>query len=362
MIKTELLTLEREKEYENFLLTDDRVLFTSSLKFRELIRRITGASDNYLIAVEDDRIIGSLPAFLKTNEKYGNVLNSLPWYGSNPGISVDPDYPDRQQLKIALLNAFQELAQEKKAVTSTIITRPFELDLELYQNYSKYDFLDSRIGMITPLPKFSNDIEVDLMAMIHLKTRNLLRKAQKSGMRFYHDNSPEAIRFLIDTHEKNMEAVGAPPKDETLFNEITQIFSHDQDYRIYIAEFEGIKIAALLLMYFSKTVDYLTPAIVAEYRSYQPLNLLIFNAMKDAAERGFCYWNWGGTTLPSQEGVYHFKKRWGSQECQYYYYVHSYRDISEILSLSEETLLSEYPFFYVLPFSQLQCNREKGKN
>ncbi len=359
MIKTELLTLEREKEYENFLLTDDRVLFNSSLKFRELMRRITGGSDYYLIAIEDGRIIGTLPAFLKTNEKYGNVLNSLPWYGSNPGITVDPDYPDRQQLKIALLNAFQELAQEKKAVTSTIITRPFELDLELYQNYSKYNFLDSRIGLITPLPKFSNDIEVDLMTMIHLKTRNLVRKAQKSGMKFYHDHSQETMRFLVDTHKKNMQDVGAPPKDETLFDEITKIYSYDQDYRVYVAELEGRKIAALLLMYFSRTVDYVTPAIVAEYRSHQPLNLLIFNAMKDAAEKGFFYWNWGGTILPSQEGVYHFKKRWGSQECQYYYYVRSYRDISDILSLSEETLLSEYPYFYVLPFSQLQCNREK---
>jgi hypothetical protein len=325
-----------------------------------LLERITGAEPYYLIALEDDKIIGALPSFLKINEKYGNVLNSLPWYGSNPGITVDPDYPDRQQLKITLLNAFNELAQEKKVVTSTIITRPFELDLELFKNYSKYNYIDSRIGMITPLPKFSNNIDADLMTMIHSKTRNLVRKGQKSGARFYHNNSKSTISFLVDTHSKNMKEVGAPPKDETLFNEVTKIFSYDKDYRIYIVELEGIKIAALLLKYFSKTVDYFTPAIVAEYRCYQPLNLLIFNAMKDAAERGFYYWNWGGTTLPSQEGVYHFKKRWGSEECVYNYFTRSYGDISELLDQKEETILKEYPYFYVLPFSELN-NKEKSK-
>ncbi|MGD0780431.1 MAG: GNAT family N-acetyltransferase [Dehalococcoidales bacterium] len=354
MLQIKLLKPEREDEYTRLILSDERSLFNSSLKFRELLRRVTGASDYYLIALEGGKIVGALPAFLKLNAKYGNVLNSLPWYGSNPGIVVDSSNPDRQQVKINLLNAFHELAQEKQAVTSTIITRPFEVDQELYQKYTKYNYLDSRIGMMTPLPEFGENIDADLMSIIHSKTRNLVRKAQKSGMKFYHDNSQEALRFLADTHYKNMVEVGAPPKESELFETLAAILNYDKDYRIYIAELDGVKTAALLLTYFNKTVGYFTPAIVEEYRSYQPLNLLIFNAMKDAAEKGFRYWNWGGTTLPSQEGVYHFKKRWGSQECTYYYYVRSYGNIDHLLAASKETLLSEYPYFYVLPFSQLK--------
>ena len=356
-MRTEILTEDREAEYSQLILRDERALFNSSLKFRELLRQVTGATDYYLIALEDNEIVGALPAFLKSNNSYGSVLNSLPWYGSNPGITVDPSYPDQQQVKISLLNAFAELAQEKKAATSTIITRPFEPDLDLYRVHTKYNLLDSRIGMLTPLPEFSDTIDSDLMAIIHSKTRNLIRKAQKSGARFYHDSSPEARHFLADVHRRNMEAVGAPPKDIELFNRLAKICSYDEDYRIYIAELDGVKIAALLLTYFSRTVSYFTPAIVADYRSYQPLNLLIFNAMKDAAEKGFRYWNWGGTTLPSQQSVYHFKKRWGSEECEYYYYTRAYGDIAHLLFSNKETLLKEYPYFYVLPFSEL-----KGKN
>jgi len=358
-MRTEILTEDREKEYSQLLLRDERALFNSSLKFRELLRQVTDATDYYLIALEGDRIVGALPAFLKLNDSYGNVLNSLPWYGSNPGITVDPSYLDQQQVKVSLLNAFAELAQEKKVVTSTIITRPFEAHLDLYRVHTKYDFLDSRIGMITPLPEFSDTIDSDLMAIIHNSKARNVRKARKSGVAFYHENSTEALHFLADVHRQNMEAVGAPPKDIELFDRLAKICAYDEDHRIYIAELDGVKIAALLLLYFSKTVEYLVPAIVENYRSYQPLSLLIFNAMKDAAEKGFRYWNWGGTTLPSQAGVYHFKKRWGSQECEYYYYTRAYGDVSHLLSSNKETLLKEYPYFYVIPFNALRRENEQ---
>lgn len=356
-MKIELLTKDRQDEYSHLLLRDDRVGFNSSLIFMRLLKWITKAEPYYLIALEDNKIIGALPSFLKQNHRYGNVLNSLPWYGSNPGITVDPSYPNPQQIKISLLNAFCELAREKNVVTSTIVTRPFEKDQNLYDKYTKHDFLDSRIGMITPLPKFSSTIDTDLMAVIHSKTRNLIRKAQKSDISFRHDSSADALHFLAELHSENMEAIGVPAKNKDFFDALARIFTYDEDYRIYIAEKDGINIAALLVTYFNKTAAYFTPAVAVDYRKYQPLNLLIYNAMKDAAQKGCCYWNWGGTAHSAQ-GVYHFKKRWGSEECQYYYYTRSYGDISGILSLSEETLMSEYPFFYVLPFSELKSKRQ----
>jgi len=359
-MQIDLLTENKEEEYTQLILRDERALFNSSLIFRDLLRQVTGAQDYYLIALEKGRLVGTLPSFLKLNSRYGNVLNSLPWYGSNPGITVDPAYPNPKQVKSSLIFAFHDFAVEKKAVTSTIITRPFERDQELYREQTRYDFSDSRIGMVTPLPQSSETIDSDLMHIFHSKTRNLVRKAQKSGMKFWHDNSSSTLSFLADLHRRNMEAVGGPPKGADFFATLSRLLTYDRDYRIYVAEVEGIKIAALLVTYFCRTVSYFTPAIEARYRSLQPLSLLIFNAMKDAARRGFRYWNWGGTLLPSQKGVYHFKKRWGSEECVYYYYTRSHADISHLLSSPKETLLEEYPYFYVLPFSELHTDKKEG--
>lgn len=35
--------------------------------------------------------IGVLPSFLERNRKYVDVLNSLPWYGSNPSRKAIPN-------------------------------------------------------------------------------------------------------------------------------------------------------------------------------------------------------------------------------------------------------------------------------
>lgn len=356
-MEIELLSKERYEQYTQLLLKDERTCFNSSLTFMELLEWITGAEPYYLIALEDNNVIGALPSFLKRNGKYGDVLNSLPWYGSNPGITVDPSYPYPQKIKMNLLNSFFELAREKNVLTSTIVTRPFEKDQELYDKYTEHDFQDSRIGMITILPEFTDGIDTDLMTIIHSKTRNLIRKAQKSGISFSHDSCIDALHFLAELHRENMEAIGVPAKNKDTFDALARIYKYDRDYRVYIAEKDGINVAALLVTYFNKTAGYFTPAVAVNYRKYQPLNLVIYNAMKHAAQKGCHYWNWGGTAHSAQ-GVYHFKKRWGTQECQYYYYTRSYRDLSDLLSLSEETLLKEYPYFYVLPFSQLHCNRE----
>ena len=141
------------------------------------------------------------------------------------------------------------------------------------------------------------------------------------------------------------------PKGKDFFTAVRDILIYDKEYRVYVAEREGRAVAALLVTYFNKTVDYLIPALDVDYRNYQPMNLLIYEAMKDASQKGCRYWNWGGTAA-SANGVYHFKKRWGSEECQYYYYTRVYKDISKVLALSEEALLKEYPYFYIFPFSE----------
>ena len=61
--------------------------------------------------------------------------------------------------------------------------------------------------------------------------------------------------------------------------------------RLYIARLNGQPVAALLLLYFNRTVEYITPVIKHEYRSAQPLSFLIWHAMQDAIAEGFRWWN-----------------------------------------------------------------------
>ncbi|OFW47602.1 MAG: hypothetical protein A2163_00855 [Actinobacteria bacterium RBG_13_35_12] len=341
----ELLTTKREAEYTEFLQDKDEALFNSSLMFRDLLIKTTGAEPCYFLAINCGKIVGVLPVFIK-HGKYGAVLNSMPWYGSNPGIIVKYTYISPiQEIETFLLNAFHQFAKDQKVISSTIISRPFE-NVGVYLDGFCYDTIDSRIGMVTDISSG------DIINSFHPKTRNLIRKAQKEKVKVYESLSLDDLLFVADLHKLNMEKIGGIPKPQKLFLDLNSVARIGKDFKVWIAEEHGQKIAGLVLKYFNKTVDYMTPAINVEFRSFQPLNLLIFEAMQDAAMLGYKSWNWGGTTLPEQQGVFHYKERFGAKKCNYFYLTKVYDD--SIYQLDKKTILSEYPYFYVCPFNNLK--------
>ena len=99
--------------------------------------------------------------------------------------------------------------------------------------------------------------------------------------------------------------------------------------------------------YFNKTVEYFTPADFIRHRRTQALALVIYEAMKDAMKKGYKNWNWGGTWL-SQDGVYDFKKRWGTTEHPYFYYTQIFNQGNYFSKKS--FLTSDYRGLYVVPF------------
>lgn len=354
-MRIERLTLANEQAYEEMLDKKEDALLYVSLKYRTLLRQYLDAEDYYLLVKSGSEIIGAFPLFLKRNNKYGNILNSLPFYGSYGGILISSEASDPESVFKALAEALNDLARETDALLVTIITSPFERYHHFYEEYLVPSYKDNRIGQVSFLPKLTEDVEEVVMAMIHSKTRNMVRKARKSGIVHMHSPDLEVLRFLADTHQENMKTIGGRAKDWGFFKKVSEVFDYDTDYRVYTAVLNGRPVSALLVFYYNKAVEYFTPATVQEYRSLQPNSLLIFEAMKDAIRQGYCYWNFGGTS-PGLRGLYHFKKRWGAKDMPYYYYIIIYQDISHILEMEPHTIHAEYPYFYVVPFSILKSS------
>jgi len=354
MLDVTTLQPGEEVEYEAVLRTNKHSLLYSSIKYRDFLRKVTGSEACYLVARREGQIVGMLPAFLKRNPDYGNVLNSLPFFGSNGGATCGADTRDKEDVKRLLIEAFHDLANEENVILSTIITSPFEDDIAVYENPRYYDYKDHRIGQVTPLPAGKDDEEIDeaLTAAIDSVRRRNIRKAQKETVTYRHSGDIDDLVFLAEVHKQNIQAIGGRAKDWSVFQAIHECFEYDDDYRVYVAEFEGQRIAALLIFYHNLTVEYFCPATVHEYRNFQPNSLLIYQAMKDTARMGYAHWNWGGT-WPSQDSLYDFKKRWGTKDYPYTYYTKKHRDDSHILSLEEAEIANEFPYFYVVPFSEL---------
>jgi lipid II:glycine glycyltransferase (peptidoglycan interpeptide bridge formation enzyme) len=187
--------------------------------------------------------------------------------------------------------------------------------------------------------------------------RNDIRKAIKSNVVVEIDNSKEAKDFLLTTHLENMATIGGIAKSESLFNSLYDTYVENKDYNIFIAKKDGESISGLLVLYFNEITEYYTPVTVKEFREFQPLALVIYEAMRFSVGMGCTSWNWGGNGL-SLDGVYKFKQRWGAKDYNYNYYIKL--NDKRLLGLEADALLNEYLGFFTVPFQLLNSENSNG--
>lgn len=328
-------------QYETFLTECPHALLYHSVRYKDFIKELLDCEECYLVAEERGEIRAALPLMSKEYPR-GVLMNSLPYFGSHGSIL----YLESQGAE-ALLQAYNEILRAKDLISSTVITNPFAERVEFP---FCYNYTDYRIGQFTPLPTGKDEAEVRerLCSNFESSTRRNINKATQSQIEIKVDNS--ALDTLERLHRANIQGKNGRCKSENFFKLLPKYFRADKDFKVYTALLHGEIVAALLLFYYKETVEYFTPGLNDLHRQLQPLPLIVFEAMVEAATRGFTLWNWGGT-WQSQEGVYRFKKKWGSIEKKYSYYTKL--NSKELLDLSSSELSEEFPDFYVLPFSAL---------
>lgn len=327
------LTAAHSDAYRRFLLDTPESLFYQGPAYLGFLQDLLGCESETLLAMEGEAIRGVLP-LMALSTPHGRILNSLPYYGSNGGVLAATE-----QAEQALLEAYREIATRPDTLASTLVTNP----LRPHPDGVVHTLTDRRIGQLTDLSE-----AVPLGERIDPSARRNVRKALSQGISVTRDASQ--LSRLMVMHQENMAAIGGRAKTERFFALIPEHFTEGEDYDVYVARYDGQVIAGLLVFYFNRTVEYFTPATDAAFRSLQPLPLIVWTAMGEAAARGFRWWNWGGTWT-TQEGVYRFKKKWAALERPYDYYT----QLNEraLLEWPAARLLEQFPYFYVVPFSAL---------
>lgn len=351
MITIDVLAPEHAAQYTRLLLGDERSLIFSTLEFRDFLRQAAGGLPHYLVARDQSGIVvGGLPLFRKEVPGLGAVINSLPWYGSHGGVSVSPGVSGN--VRDALLARYMTLVGDANVLAATLISSPFEEgEKHAYGKALAPTTLDHRIGQMTELPDAGGSIGASLEALLTQKTRNLARKSRKQGFALSQDDSDSAWELLNTVHAENMLAIGGKAKPREHFDALRRNLPETWR-RLTIASLDGEPVAALLLLYFNKTVEYFTPVIRQQYRSLQPLSFLIWHGLLDAVERGFRWWNWGGTWA-SQRSLHHFKAGWGARDHPYTYFIHASERGMAAMRADREAIATAFPYYYVFPFDQL---------
>lgn len=315
--------------YNEFLNKSSGNMLYYSLPYKKLLEDFLKCSSYYLVAYDRGKVYGILPLMYRKG-KYGEVLNSLPFYGSHGGILAS-----NKEAKLSLIEVYNSLI--KNFASSNYVANLF---LDNTQGIL-YDYKDYRIGQWSKL--ISEPFE-----LFSSSARGSVLKAKREGVEI---RKSKEVNFLFQTHYNNISRLNGIAKERSFFEKIAKYFQWDKEFILYEAIYQERRIAALLVFCYGGMVEYYTPATLFEYRTLQGLPLLIFNAMKEAYSKGYKMWNWGGT-WNNQEGVYKFKKRLGAIDKKYEYLIKI--NNKEILNLSKEELLREYPYFYVIPFERLK--------
>lgn len=339
--------------YDALLNDAPDAMFNHSRRYLQFLQCVLGAeaAPCHLVAERDGRLVGALPAF-RRDGPYGPVVNSLPFFGSHGGALVLPH--EDCSVRHALSASFSDYCDSIDAVSSTVVESPLGARSSTATQY-RANWFDDRLGQISSLPEAATatSAEEKVLAQCHSKTRNQVRKGQRAGFEFETDNTITGFQQLWDLHQQNMVAIGGTVKPWSVFQAVIDTFTAREDYDLYLAKVGSEVAAALLIFYFKDTVEYFTPAIAANHRSAQPLNATILHAMVSSiVQRGARNWNWGGTWR-SQDGVYHFKSRWGARDYVYRYHIHSRLSVETVRSIDKRDLIQGYPFFYVVPFRTL---------
>ena len=346
MIQVVDLTQGLEPAYAALVSRDPRSMIYATLEFRTFLQQVVPGVPRYLVACAGGEVLGALPTFTAHDAQWGDVTNSLPWYGSYGGCIVRPDCG--AEVRSALLRAFSEHASSASTAFSTVILSPHEQPMVAeYLDALRPQSTDKRIGQITTLPAPGPEIELRLQQLLRQKTRNLVRKALKQGFELSVSDDEHAWQFLHATHTENIAALGGRPKPWEHFAAVRSAIPADWR-RLYVATLNGKPVAALLTLRFNRTIEYLTPVVLQEFRSLQPLSFAIWHAMLDAVRDGFRWWNWGGTWL-SQHSLHHFKAGWGAMDLPYTYLTTARSEALAAFRRDREGLMRAFPYYFVFP-------------
>lgn len=249
-----------------------------------------------------------LPMATKFHPEVGRVANSMPWYGSLGGVALATGEPDSTRAE--LLQQVKSWQRENDVTYAAVNLTPDEMPfIQIYKDVLKPDVVHRRRAQVTRLPRISRDIKEDLMAVLHPKARNAVRKGLSQGLTIERTDSAEAWQALARIHGENLTKLGGRPKPLETFH-LLRKYAPAHALSLTQARLGEAIVASLLLLRVGRTIEYLTPAVDVNYRSSQALSALIWTEMLQGAREGIRRWNWGGTGW-NQSSLHRFKERMG---------------------------------------------------
>jgi len=163
-----------------------------------------------------------------------------------------------------------------------------------------------------------------LHAGLRDSTRRNIKKAEKEKVEIRMEKTGEAMRDFYRLNCMTRREHGLPPQPYHFFEEVHRHIISKESGFIALAYFQGKAIAANVYFHFGDRAIYKYGASDKKFQDLRANNLVMWEAIKWFAGKGFKSFCFGRTELEN-EGLRQFKNGWGPEEHQIQYFKYDLR-------------------------------------
>ena len=173
------------------------------------------------------------------------------------------------------------------------------------------------------LVMLGNTISMDLSspeiiwANLTSKNRNMVRKAQKSGVKIYHGQFPAIYKTFEEIYNLTMLSDNASPYyyfEDVFYDSIRNDLPEES--QIFWADLDGKIIAAAIMISANGYMNYHLSGSLRDYQHLAPSNLLLYKAALWGCFNGYRSFHLGGGVGSKEDSLYKFKSALNRNEAK----------------------------------------------
>lgn len=275
--------------WDNFVDLHPEATAYHKFAWKKVIAKTFGHKCFYLAALDDSDWQGVLPLVHMNSRLFGNFLVSVPFVNYGGLLHKNA-------------SAAELLLQKAERIRRSLNAS----HVELRHVGRALQGLQTREHKVTMMLELAADQEMQWQ-QFNAKLRNQARKAEKSGLRWISGHL-ELLEDFYTVFARNMRDLGTPVYSKSFFRNVLEAFP--KTTKIFVVYHKTLAIAAGIGSWFRDTLEVPWASSIGDYKSFCPNNMLYWEAIKFAIEKGLRKLDFGRST--PNEGTYNFKKQWGA--------------------------------------------------
>lgn len=283
--------------WDAFVESHPRASAYHAFTWRTLIKQAFGHDSFYYLAeTETGEIVGILPCTWLNSKLFGNFGASVPFFNYGGPLS---DYLDIQ-------NALIDVAtREAKQLHWQ------HLELRTCQPLLNYPSTQHKASMILPLPESESILDDNLGA----KVRAQFNQATSHPLTVKFGKQ-ELLDDFYQVFAQNMRDLGTPVYAKSFFETIFKHFN--EQATIVVTYFDGKPAGTGFLFGYKGMLEIPWASTIKRYNRFNVNMWMYRQILGFAITQGYDYFDFGRSSVDA--GTYKFKKQWGAQPIQHYWY------------------------------------------